>query len=54
VTHGDAVANADGVELEGDTARLTDALLDPFADPVQVDMAGDDLDERVADGNKRF
>ena len=48
VPHGDPVAHADRVELEGDAARLADALSPHQLHLVQVDVAGDDLDERVA------
>ena len=37
--HGDPVVHADRVELEGDAARLADALLHVPADLVQVDVA---------------
>ena len=54
VAHGDAVVDADGVEDERHAARLADALLDELADLVEVDVAGDDVDVAVADGDERF
>ena len=54
VAHGDAVVDADGVEDERHAARLADALLDELADLVQVDVAGDDVDVAVADGDERL
>ena len=54
VAHGDAVVDADRVEHEGHAAGLADALLDEVADLVQVDVAGDDVDVAVADGDERL
>lgn len=41
MTHGDAVADSDGVEFEGYAASLADGFLDQVGDLVQVDVAGD-------------
>ena len=54
VAHGDAVVHADRVEDKRHAARLADALLDELADLVQVDVAGDDVDVAVADGDERL
>ena len=54
VAHGDAVVDADGVELEGHAAGLAHGLLDDAADLVQVDVAGDDVGVGVADGDERL
>ena len=54
VAHGDAVVDADGVEDERHAAGLADRLLDELADLVEVDMAGDDVDVGIGDGDKRF
>ena len=54
VAHGDAVVDADRVEDERHAARLADALLDELADLVQVDVAGNDVDVAVADGDERL
>ncbi len=54
VAHGDAVVHADRVEDERHAARLADALLDELADLVQVDVAGNDVDVAVADGDERL
>ena len=54
VAHGDAVVNADGVEQERHAARLAHALLDVLADRLQMDVAGDDVDVAVADGDERL
>ena len=52
VAHGDAVIDADGVEFEGHAAGLADGVADFLADDVEVGVAGDDLDEGVADGDE--
>jgi len=52
VAHGNAVIDADGVELEGDTARFPDGLLDERPELLEMDMAGDDVDVAVADGDE--
>ncbi len=52
VAHGDAVIDADGVEFEGDSAGGADGVADFFADDVEMGVAGDDLDEGVADGDE--
>jgi hypothetical protein len=52
VAHGDAVVDADRVELEGDAAGGVDRGADLLADDVEVGVAGDDLDERVGDGDE--
>ena len=54
VAHGDAVVDADGVEDERHAAGLADALLDELADLVEVDVAGNDVDVAVADGDERL
>ena len=54
MAHGDAVTDADGVELKGDAARLGDALLHPLTDLVQMAMTRDDLHIRVTDRDKRL
>ena len=54
VGHREAVAHADGVELERHAAGLADGVGDELADLAQVVVAGDDLDERVADGDERL
>ena len=43
VAHGDAVADADGRELDGRAARPLDARLHRLGDGVQVHVPGDDL-----------
>ena len=52
VAHGDAVADGDGVELEGHAAGVADGLFDHLGHLVQVHMAGHDLAEAVGDGDK--
>ncbi len=54
VAHGDAVVDADRVEHERHAAGLAHALLDVLPDLVQVDVAGDDVDVAVADGDERL
>ena len=47
--HGDAVADTDGVELEGHAARFADGFLDDLAHLIEVGMTGNDLGVGVAD-----
>ena len=54
VAHGDAVVDADRVEQERHAARRADALLDVVADRLKMDVAGDDVDVAVADGDERL
>ena len=54
VAHGDAVVDADGVELEGHAAGRAHGLLDDASDLLQVDVAGDDVGVGVADGDERL
>jgi len=42
-THGDAVRDHDGVELDGGAAPFADAVLDGFGQLAQVQVAGRDL-----------
>jgi len=51
VAHGDAVVDGHGVELARDAAGLLDGLGDDAADLVEVDVAGQELVERVGDGD---
>ena len=53
VAHDDAVVDADRVELERDAAGGADRLLDDLAERLEVDVARDDVDVRVADGDER-
>ncbi len=52
--HRDAVAHGDRVELHRDAARLDHALLDPFADLVQMAVAGNERFVAVADADERL
>ena len=49
VAHGDAVADADGVKLEGDPPRHPDPGLDRLGDLVEVDVARYELVPGVDD-----
>jgi hypothetical protein len=52
--HGDAVVDGDGVELAGDGARGCDLVGDQLAQVLEVDVAGNELRERVGDGDDRL
>ena len=52
VPHGNAVADADGVELKRDAAGLTDGLLNEVRHLVQVHVAWDDFIEGIADADE--
>ena len=54
LAHGDAIADADGVEFERDATGLADGFPDQSADLVQMGVAGDDFDKRVDDRNERL
>ena len=54
VPHRNAVIDADGVEDERHSSRLAHALLDQLADLVEMNVAGNDIDVAVADGDKRL
>ena len=54
VPHDDAVVHGDGVELEGDAARLAYRLLDDPPDLLQVGVAGHDVGVGVGDGDERL
>ena len=54
VPHGDAVADADGRELDRRAAGCRDAELGRLCDLAQVDVARDDLVEGIADANQRL
>jgi len=54
MTHGNAVADADGVEFKGDAAGLSDGFLDKFSHFVEMNMAGNDFIKRVADSDEGF
>lgn len=54
VAHGNAVTDSDGVEFEGDAARLADGFLDQIGDFIQVNVAGDDFVEGIANANEGF
>ncbi len=47
MSHGDTIVDGDGIELLGHTARLFDAVSHQLTEILQVDMAGDELRERV-------
>ena len=51
VTHGDAVVHGHRVELARDAAGFPDGLGNDAADLVEVDVAGQELIERVGDGD---
>ncbi len=53
VVHGDAVAHADGRDLEGDAAGEVDACLHGLGDLVEVVVAGDDVVAGVEDRDER-
>ena len=52
VAHGDTVTDPDGVEFDGDSARLADIALNVFAYLVEVAMSRDNLRVGVADGDE--
>ena len=54
MSHDDAVVDADRVELERDTARLANRLLDDASEFLQVHVTRHDIDVRVADGDERL
>ena len=54
VAHGDAVVDADRVEQERHAAGGADAFLDVVADLLEMDVAGNDVDVAVADGDERL
>ena len=53
VVHGDAVAHADGGDLEGHAASHVDAGLHGFADLIEVVVTGDDVVAGVEHRDKR-
>ena len=53
VVHGDAVADADGRDLDGHAAGHVDAGLHSLGDLVEVVVAGDDVVAGVEDGDER-
>lgn len=54
MAHGNTVIHRNGVEFFGDTARCFNLAGDHLAQIFQVDVSGDELGERVDDGNNRF
>ncbi len=52
MAHGNTVADPDGVEFDGDSARLADIALNVFAYLVEVAMSRDNLRVGVADGDE--
>lgn len=54
VAHGDAVVNPDRIELKRNHASGTNSFLDQLAKFLQVHVARDNVDVRVANGDKRF
>ena len=52
VTHDDAVVDANRIELEGDAAGVANRVLDDASELLQVHMARNDVDVRVADGDE--
>jgi hypothetical protein len=50
--HDDPVVHPDRVELERDPAGFADGFLDHLAERLEVDVARDDVDVRVADGDE--
>ena len=54
VSHGDAVVDADGIELEWNSARLTHRVLHHSAELLQVNVAGNDVHVGVAHGDERL
>ena len=54
MAHGDAVIHADGVEFKGNPAGGADGFFDQLAKFLQVDVAGDDIDIGVDDGDEGF
>ncbi len=53
VPHGDPIADADDVELQGDAASQADASFDGLGDLVQVDMARDELVVGIGNADDR-
>ncbi len=54
VSHGNAVADRDGVELERNAARLADFVADQFADFLEMCMTRNNRDIRIANSDKRL
>ena len=54
MAHGDAVVDADGVELERNPAGRVDRFAHFLADHIQMGVARNDLHERIADRDKRL
>ena len=54
VSHGDTVVDRDGVELLGDAAGALDLARDQLAQVLQVDVARNELRERIRDGDDRL
>ena len=54
VSHGDAVADCDGVEFVGNAAGFADGVADDFTDLFEVAVSGDDVGVGVADSDKGF
>ena len=54
VTHSNAIINGDGIEFLRDAARLADCAGDKLAHVLEVDVAGNELGERVRDRDDRL
>ena len=54
VSHGDAVAHTDEVELDGRAACLAHLVLDKLSHLIEVHVAGNHFIERIANGNERL
>jgi len=54
MAHSDAVADRDGIELEGGAASVGDSFFDNFSDFFEVYMAGNDIATAVCDADKGF
>src|SRR5579884_723048 len=54
MAHGNAVINADGVELKGNAARRTNGLFDQLAKRLQMDMSRHHVHIGIADGDERL
>jgi hypothetical protein len=54
VSHHDAVVDADGIEFERDSAGGADGFFYDAAEFLEMDVAGDDVDVRIAHGDERL
>ena len=54
MAHCDTVVNSDGVKFLRDAARLADCAGDKLAHVLEVDVAGNELGERVRDRDDRL